>query len=249
MPRLRRPALAAPALIAALAAVLVIAGALLWFLPALTSKEPSTAGVPTPPALFALAEFAVAPHQQACMSSVTITPQSALALFRLRPAKPGGSGGPPVEVILSGPGYRSTARVPGGYPGGSVALPVTPPRTVLIGSVCFVNIGRSTVLFDATTEPRTVARSPTLIDGRTVVGDIALTFLDPQPRTILSRLGEVFTHASNLTEGLIPVWLVWVIAILAALGIPAGAIAAFWLSLKADEAGRPGLQPAEPRPR
>ncbi len=235
MPSFRRPSFAAPGLVAALAGVLVLAGALVWFLPALTSKKPSIAEVPTPPARLTLAEFAVPPHQQACMSSVTITPDSRQALFRLRPAKPGPGGGPPVELVLSGPGYRSTATVPGGYPGGSVALAVTPPRSVLIGSACFVNIGRSTVLFDGTTEAGTIARAPTVVAGHPVVGDIALTFLDPRPRTILSRLGEVFSHASNLTEDLIPVWLVWIIAILAAIGIPAGAIGAFWLSLRGDE--------------
>jgi hypothetical protein len=243
MRRLRPPTITFAGLVAALTLALLLAGALVWFLPALTTKEQPTAGVPAPPALFALAEFAVPPHQEACMSSVTITPESGLALFRLRPAKAGKAGGPPVELVLSGSDYRSVAHVPGGYPGGSVTLPVTPPSRTLIGSACFVNRGTSTVLLDGTTEPRTVSRSPTVVGGTSVVGDVALTFLAAKPRTIFDRLGEVFTHASNLTEGLVPAWLVWIIAILAAVGIPAAAVAAFWLSLLSDEAATSASRP------
>jgi hypothetical protein len=235
MPRLRRAPVATSTVIATLMCVLVLGGLLLWFLPAMKIKEQVTAGVPTPPALSVLSEFAVAPHEKACMNLITITHESALVAFNLRPAIPGPRLGPPVELVLTGPGYRSSANVPGGYPGGSVTLPVTPPSRELIGEACFLNVGRSTVLLDGTSEARTAARSSTVVAGRPVAGDIAMTFFESKPRTILSRLGEIFTHASNLTEGLIPVWLVWLIAILAMAGIPAGAIAAFWQSLRGDE--------------
>lgn len=233
-----------PAVVAAFATVLLLAGVLVWFLPALTRKQQPVAGVPTPPALFALGEFGMPPHGQACMSSVTITPEVGLVYFHLRPQRPTPAGGPPVEVILSGAGYRATVHVPGGYPGGSVTLPVTPPRRTLIGSACFLNRGHSTVLLDGTAEARTIARSATVIDGRPVGGDIALTFLSARQSTVLHRLGTIFAHASNLTDGLVPVWLVWAIAILAAAGIPIAAIAAFSLALLADE-GR--LAPAAER--
>ncbi len=232
---MRRLRIGAPAAAAGLMAALVLAGALIWFLPALTRKQQFTAGVPTPPALFALAELPVPAHGQACMQTVTITPDSDVAVFRLRPAKPGPAGGPPVELLLRGAGYAAVVHVPGGYPGGSVSLPFAPPRESLIGTACFVNRGRTAVLLDGTTEPRTVARSATTVDGRSVVGDVALTFLSSRPKTVLDRLGEVFQHASNLTEGLIPVWLVWLIAVTTAIAIPLAAIAALWQALLADE--------------
>lgn len=234
-PRSRRVGL--PALAALLAAGLILAGVLLWFRPYLTRKQQSVAEVPAPTALFAVSEFAVPPRQQACMSSVTVDPNSDLAQFQLRPAKPTPGGGPPIELILSAPGYRATADVPGGYPGGGVTLALAPPTRALIGTACFLNRGKTPVLLDGTTEPRTVARPGTTIDGKSVVGDIALTFLDSRQLSLLDRLGEVFGHASNLTDRLVPVWLIWILAVLVAFGAPIGIVSAFYVALREDEAG------------
>ena len=170
------------------------------------------------------------------MSSVAMTPASRVASFLLRPEKRTPAGGPPVELMLSAPGYRATLHVPGGYPGGSVALPIAPPRRAELGTACFVNRGKSVVLFDGTTEPRTVSRSHVLLDGHAAVGDIALTFYDSGSRSLAGHLGEVFDHASNLTDRLIPVWLIWLLAVLVAFGVPLAVTAAFYLSLREDEA-------------
>ena len=178
MPRGARRIPRSPAVIAAaLAAVVIVLGVVLWFLPHLTYRGQHIAEVPTPPALFGLTEFPVAPGQTACMNKITITPESAYTEFDLRPAK-AGTTGPPVEVVLSGNGYRSVVQVPGGYPGGSVALPMASPHNEVIGTVCFINRGKNEVLLDGTDEPRTVAvRTATFVGDQTVAGDIALTFL------------------------------------------------------------------------
>lgn len=223
-------------LIAAVAmAVLIVAGALIWFRPYLTVKRPAVSEVPAPAALFALTEFPLAPHGQACMGSVGINSTSRIAEFHLRPAKATPAGGPPVELVLSAPGYRATLHVPGGYPGGSVALPIAAPKRATVGTACFVNRGRTTVLLDGTTEPRTVSRSAVSVNGRSTPGDIALAFTDNQPHPLLDRLGEVFGHASNLTDRLIPVWLIWAIAVIVAFGVPAGMVLAFYRGLREDE--------------
>ena len=148
--------------------------------------------------------------------------------------------GPPVELLLNAPGYRATAQVPGGYLGGSVTLAFNPPRHAVIGSACFINRGHSTVLLDGTTEPRSVSRSATQVAGKPVVGDIALSFLDSQPHTLVSRLSEVFEHASRLTDHLIPAWLVWALAIIVALCLPSATVLAFYLALRtsAEEEAR-----------
>ncbi len=229
-----------PLAVCVFAVVLLLLAGLLWFRPYITERRRPIASVPTPPALFALAEFAVAPGSQVCMSPITFEPDMGFAEFDLRPLKPGRADGPPVEVVLSGPGYRAVAHVPGGYPGGSVALPVTAPPRTESGTVCMFDRGRTTVLFDGTNEPRTAAaRTGTLIGGRSVVGDIALTFLVAKPSSPLDDLGRTFSHASNLTDRLVPVWLIWVVTVLCALGVPLGVLAALYLSL------RP--QPAAPR--
>jgi len=229
------------ALLAALGAILVLAGALIWFRPFLTRITPQpTADVPTPSALLAVTEFAVPAHQQACMQSVSVEPNSSIADFQLRPAKATKAGGPPVQLILTAPGYRATVNVPGGYPGGGVTLPLsaTPPHPV-IAQACFLNRGTSTVLLDGTSEPRTVARSTTFIEGHTVVGDIALTFLSAQPSSLLDELDHAFGHASDLTDQLVPVWLIWILSVLIAFGVPLSVLAAFYLALAGEDPPQP----------
>ncbi len=232
--RLRRPGIAA--LATALAALLLLAGALVWFRPFLTSKQQPVASVPDPAALFAVTPFTLKPGERACMSAVAMEPDARVAEFQLRPVTPLPQGGPPVNLVLSAPGYRAVLAVPGGYPGGSVALPIAPPPRSEIGTACFLNRGRTPVNLIGTSEPRTVSRSTTTIDGRSVVGDIALTFAQSGSSTLLERLGEAFRHASNLTDGLLPVWLIWVLTVLVALGVPLATLAAFYLAMREDGA-------------
>ncbi len=242
MPRrrlhIRRPGLAA--LAAGVILALVLAGALIWFRPFLNREQLPVADVPTPPALNGIAKFAVAPSGHACMYSIAITPNSELAQIQtqLPPAKV--YSGPPLELVLSGAGYEARSRVPGGYPGGAVTFAVNQPKNAVIGSACFLNRGSSTVWLEGSTEPRTVARSGTVIDGESVVGDITLTFYEDHPRSLLSRLGEVFGHASNLTDRLVPVWLIWIIAVLAAFGVPIATAAALYRAVREDEAAAAG---------
>lgn len=221
-----------------LAALLILLAGLLWFRPYITEQRRTVASVPAPPALFALTQYAVTPGSQACMSPITLEPGTGYVAFGLRPSRPGRPG-PPVEVVLSAPGYRATAHVPGGYPGGAVALPVASPSRTVEGTVCFVNRGRSTVLLDGSNEPRTVAaRTGMVIGGRSTPGDVALTFLAAKRSSPLDELGRVFGHASNLTDRLVPVWLIWVIALLCAIGVPLGVLAALYLSLRPGEAAQ-----------
>lgn len=219
-----------------LMALLILVGALHWFRPFLDHERQPVAGVAAPPGLFSASGFAVPSHGRACMTSVTLEPGGTLAAFGLRPGTTSRKGGPPVDLVLSAPGYRAVLHVPGGYPGGSVLLPIAPPHHSEMGQACFVNRGQSTVLLTGTTEPRSVSRSPMTIDGRSVVGDVALAFYDSRPRSLLSHLGDLFSHASALSDGLAPVWLIWVVAVSVAFGVPGAAIGALFLALREDEA-------------
>jgi hypothetical protein len=116
-----------------------------------------------------------------------------------------------------------------------VSLPIKPPSRAQVGQACFVNEGHTAVNLIGTTEPRTVAREATTIDAKAVPGDIALTFLAAQPESYLAGLHEVFDHASNLTDRLIPAWLIWLLAVLIAFGVPAAVLAALFLALSEDE--------------
>jgi hypothetical protein len=232
----RRRSIGLPLLAAALAAILILAGGLLRVRPYLTNDGQPIADIPTPTALAAITEFAVAPGGQACMSTVALTPNSDLAQFGFPPVKPAPRVAPAVELVLSAPGYRASARVPSEDLGSEVTLPIAPPKHAVIGTACFVNHASKTVKLNGTTEPRTVARSATLVDGTSVVGDIALTFLASHPRSLLDSLGEIFGHASNLTDRLVPVWLIWILAVLVAFGVPVGMVASLYWALQEDTA-------------
>lgn len=238
MPR-RVPHLGVPrrALLAsAIAAAVIVLGALVWFLPYLTKKQTSVSSVPAPNALTATNPYQLAPGQQACMTSVAVEPNSLAAQFELHPAKPSPQGGPPVALVLSATGYRSVSQLAGGYPGGLATVAMTPPHHSLLASACFVDRGDTDVVLLGSAEARTVSRSGTSIAGVSVVGDVALTFLDTRPSSLLEQAGTIFAHASNLTDHLIPVWLIWILAVLVAFGVPLGILGAFYTALRADEA-------------
>lgn len=223
-----------PALATALGAALILAGVLVWFLPYVTAARESVAEIPAPPGLRKVSELALAPGRQACMASVAIPEHSRLARFRV--GLPPGQAGPPVELILRGSGYESRTRLPPTYMAGRATLLIVAPRQAVVGTACFVNRGSHAVLLDGTSEPRTTSRSATRLNGRLIPGDIALEFLDNHRPSLLDRTGEMFDHASNLTDHLVPAWLIWAIAVIVALGVPAATLAAFCLALREDEA-------------
>jgi hypothetical protein len=218
-------------------ALLIAIGAAVWFVPFLERRTQPLASVPGPAALFSATSFELRAHERACMGSVTLEPHGTLVAFQLRPAAPTPRGGPPMELVLDAPGYRYALKVPGGYPGGGVLLPISPPPRSEIGQACFVNRGASALLLGGTSEDRTISRSPTTIGGRPVRGDVALAFYDSRSRSLIDRLGEAFTHASRLTDGLIPVWLVWALALLVPLAVPTAVVASFYLALREDATG------------
>ncbi|HLH13331.1 MAG TPA: hypothetical protein VKV16_00965 [Solirubrobacteraceae bacterium] len=213
----------------------MLIGALAWFRPYLTSKQTFVAGVAAPPPLEVPGQVALAPGERGCMSSISVEPDSRRAQFEvLGPASK--HGGPPVELVLSASGYRSVGELAGGYPPGPVTVSVTPPPRALIAQVCFVDRGRQALSLAASGEARTLTRSATTVGGVPVVADISLTFYEGRPSSLLERLGTVFGRASNLTDHLIPVWLIWIVAVLTAFGVPFGIAAALYLAMRADEA-------------
>lgn len=215
--------------------VLILAGALIWFRPYLTQARQAVSEIPGPAPMSAFSSFSVPPRGHACMSTVGINPTSHIAEFSLRPAKASPAGGPPVRVTLSAPGYNTSVEIPRGYPGGNAVLPIDPPKQAVIGTACFTNLGKMPVLLNGTTEPRTISRSTVKINGRPTVGDIDLMFSDERPNSIFNRLDEVFAHASNLTDRLIPPWFIWMFAVIVSFGVTAGIVLAFYQSLVEQE--------------
>ncbi len=238
MPRRIPAKLLRPAVLAtALAALAMLIGALLWFRPYLTHKQLFDSAVPTPTPLTAANQYVLAPGEQACMTAISVEPNSRVAQFQLHSVKSSAQGGPPVELELVGVGgYRSVSTLAGGYPGGLATIPITPPRHSIIGNACFTNRGSASVSLLGSAEARTITNSATTVGGTAVVGDISLSFLDTRPHSLLGHAGTIFEHASNLTDDLIPVWLIWILAVLVGFGVPLGILAAFYLALREDEA-------------
>jgi hypothetical protein len=276
---------------AILSVIVIVVGAAVLFVPFLQFTKRRALGwvvdTQTPNSLIRITQFRLDPHQQACLSSVTITPNSDYARFQPHPLFGAPNGGPAVALVLTAPGYRAVGELPGGYDAGITSssvsteragekaestertearelterakkgepreggeegaygekvapftprqhVVITPPATSRIGTACFVDAGRSPVLLDGTSEPRFLARSTMTIDGKPVVGTIGLTFFAERPTSRLQQLGEIFDHASNLTDHLVPVWLIWIIVIVALIGIPVAVVRAFYRSLRED---------------
>lgn len=276
-----------------LGATIIIIGGLFLFVPFLVlQKRYPVAWVvdtQTPNALIRITQFRLNPHQSACLNSVTVTPNSVLARFQPHPLS--GAGGPPIDLLITAPGYRTVGRLPGGYAGsnsesgaqrepenggektegaehkeerelterakkgqpreggeegayGEKVSPltprrhvaITPPPTAVIGTACFIDAGTTPVLLDGTSEPRFTGRSTMTINGKPVAGTIGLTFFAKRPRPRVAHLGEIFAHASNLTDRLIPVWLIWILVVVALLALPTAIVAAFYRGLREDEA-------------
>jgi hypothetical protein len=212
---------------------LVLAGVLIGFVPYLTVGRQAVTAVPAPPALRKVSPVALAPGQQACMSSIAIPQQSRLARFRVSPSSGAGA---PLELILRGSGYEARTRRTSGYAAGGVTLPIPAPQHDIVGTACFVNRGTQTAVLAGTSEPRTTSRSATRLDGRLIGGDIALELLDNRRPSLLDRTADVFDRASNLTDHLVPAWLIWLLVVLVALGVPTCTMAAVYLALREDEA-------------
>ena len=53
----------------------------------------------------------------------------------------------------------------------------------------------------------------------------------------LENLHEILEHISNLTDQLVPVWLIWVVAALTVTALPGAVIFAFYRAIREDESG------------
>ncbi len=97
-----------------------------------------------------------------------------------------------------------------------------------------MNRGAQTALLAGTTEAHVVPRSALTIAGVPTAGAVSLQFLIARPRSLLDRVGQIFGHASNLSDGLVPEWLVWLLALLIVLCVPLATVAALYLALSED---------------
>jgi hypothetical protein len=212
-------------------AIFVVVGAILW-IPWATQKRQVIASTPVPPALFGITPAPLKPGSNACMSLVTFDPDTQVGEIG---ADPGKKPGPPLAIVATAPGYRATARIPGGYKySPALQFNLTPPKRSVIGQLCVRNTGKRTVSLNGSTEYRTMGRPILAIDGAVQPMHAHLAFYARTQQSYVSRLGPIFSHASAFTPPFLSQALLILIALLALIGIPVGAYAALAIAARDD---------------
>lgn len=230
---MRRPALTL-ALVAPLVLLVVyLAGALHWYRPFLDQRRAVVASTPSLEGIQSLKEVRLRPGQRGCIQTLPLDPQD----HRLRLVLWAHAARPvPLSFALRGRGYAARGRF-AGYPAGGpapVIAPVSPaPPAAFDGTLCVRNEGRHSVGLVGTDEPNSLTLPSTRVDGGAESPvDPAVTFLDGPDASILSRAGTVIGRVSDFTGGVMPVWLLWPLALLIVVGVPAGTALALGLGLR-----------------
>src|SRR6476661_3902898 len=131
------------------AAVITYAVALLVFvaavaIPFVARKRDQPAAVPNPPALSKVSLDEVAGGATLCISDIAAEPHSQVARFQVGTF---GKPGPPLDLVVTGAGYRTAARERAGYADNAThQLAVAPPPRAQLVRACIRNRGRNRVV-------------------------------------------------------------------------------------------------------
>ena len=175
-------------------------------------------GTATPTARFANVEVPVRAGGEACVADVTISARARGAHFQA--VGPQGRAGPPFDVSVTGPGYRSESRIPPGWGPDQTRLsaPIEPPDESLRGTVCIRNTGTRRAKLFATNEVVISNRVSSTIDGEASPAEISLTFTRRRDVPIADRPGLLFQRATMF--GPFGPWVAWLLAIALTVGAP-----------------------------
>jgi len=202
------------------ASVLLVATAL--FVPALLRDRELVASTPSPRPLFDVTPLELSPNQPLCISDVTIPPDARQVRFQVIT---GGTPGPAIGVTLRAAGYSQAVTVPAGYADETTLSPsMEPPSSARLGEVCLTQQGSAPVSLTGTLEDRTQSRPAGRIDGRRVRADTYLAFYGGRSASALSQTGAIIDRMSAFRPGIVVPWLVWALALLVVVGVPAGVV-------------------------
>jgi hypothetical protein len=203
---------------------LLVAAAAVWGVPYLTRERQYYATTPQPDPLFTVATIPLRAGRQACLDRAVVDHYSEQARLRVgtygRPAVP-------LELSLSGAGYRAAARVPATYADSQpITVAVRPPARPVEVTICVRNAGTRRIALYAA-DDRTESRSQTRVDGRKVAPDFDIVFTERRPVSILARLPVSLRRASAFRFfGVSPVTL-WPLLVLFAIGVPLAVLLTF----------------------
>jgi hypothetical protein len=221
---------------------LFVAGVVIWFVPFLRQQREVTSATPVPAALYGQASVDVRPGANLCLDEIPYDATAQVArLTVLTYSKPG----VPLVARATGPGYSATTRMRGGYPQGPLEIPIRPATRPLLGNFCIRNAGHRKVALLATPVGYDKARPHAHLNGALLPQDIIMTLHERKPRALAGRVGALLRHASVLTP--LGPSVLWILLVLAALGIPVAVAWAFSAALAAAPATAPDLVTRAPR--
>jgi hypothetical protein len=213
-------------------ACLLIGGAL-WVVPWLTRSREMPAAVPSPAALFSIELVELGPGRTACSQNVALDPRGSRARLQVGTF---GRPGEPLRLTLDGAAYRSASTIRGGYADGSVVVAsLRPPARATLVRACVENLGTRRVALLASAD-RTRSRSITSVEGRDTGKSAWLSFYEANRHSVLERSPATIERIATFRPGIVGPWLLWPLAALVLIGIPAGAVWAWQRGLAVEEA-------------
>jgi hypothetical protein len=217
--------------VAAGALVLLLAAVLVWR-PYVTKDRLFTTTVAQAPSRVAIQLIPLAPNQRSCLDAIALDARSALARFQVGTY---GKPGVPLELQVAGPGYRALEQIPGSAYGDSqiVQVAIPPPGHDVEASACIVNHGHRKIVLYASTLAETSASHDT-IDGKTVDLNWWLAFYESKPTSIAHRASTIVSRVPVFRPGVIGPWLIWPLAVLFVIGVPAAVLAVYGRAVAAD---------------
>jgi hypothetical protein len=213
------------------AGLALLIAALLWFIPYLTRDREAISSVAAPQPVVAVQSVGVKPREQACIDEVTFDDDSEIVeLTALAAKRPG----PPLELTAEAGGYVARASADGGYDRPALLrVPLDPPQRSTIGTLCIRNAGSVSISLMATSDNRTSSlRSTTRVDGRAVPPDISMRLLASESGTVVDRAGELVARVAAFKPTLLGTGLIWLVLLLVAGGVAAGALYALASSFR-----------------
>jgi hypothetical protein len=226
------------ALFGALAGALVLlVAAVAIGRPYLTKKRDYPASVPQPPSVVAIELVRMKPGQSVCLHDAVMDTHSERALFQVETY---GKPTVPLRFALTGEDYRASVDVPASSykDEGILDLPVPAPRRDTFVQACVTNAGRRAAALFATTAAEPGPVSATL-DGEPVGPNPWLAFYEARPTSIADRLPIIVRRMGVFRPPFIGGWLLWPLAVLFVLGVPAAVLVAYARALDDDEADHP----------
>jgi hypothetical protein len=213
--------------------VAFVAAAFVVVRPFVAAQRDFPAEIPSPASLLATDSVPLAPGAPVCFHDAVAEPHSQQARFKIA------TGGPPAPALrmsIRGAGYHQVVDIPAGAANYQLLqVPITPPATATPVRVCFRDRGRQAIALMASND-RTRSRSLAYVDGKLVDKSVWFAFYEAEPQAITERLPLILQRMATFRPGFVGPALLWVLAVLFVLGVPAAVVWAYVRGAREDEA-------------